>query len=130
MARCRSEAATGVLTWSSWPSGTELMAWATSAGAILDLAGGPPNASDASLDFALLAARPIISLSGLGEVHPAHRLDPDATSAELAQVLASIFENQDRTFTIPLARTPRNAADQLFSMLDIGCRLTGRARRP
>jgi glycosyltransferase involved in cell wall biosynthesis len=91
-AACAAAGAPGRLGWAPWPGLEECLAWSTAAEAFIDLGGGGPSASEAAIDQALRARRPIAALSLVGERAPAvRRLGAEATPAELVAAVAGLL---------------------------------------
>ncbi len=117
MRRCRQQGANGRLTWSRWPADAELVAWSTSAGVMVDLAGAGPSASEAAIDHALRARRPIVTLAGGGERSlRVRRLERGASTAELAERVLTALPEPDAP-AIPHRRSPEAVAARLMEAL-------------
>jgi glycosyltransferase involved in cell wall biosynthesis len=117
MIRCREQGANGRLTWSRWPADAEVVAWSTSAGVMLDLAGAGPSASEAAIDHALRARRPIVTLGGVGERSlRVARLERGAGTAEVADRVLAALEAPDAV-AIPHRRSPEAVAARLMEAL-------------
>jgi hypothetical protein len=91
-AACADAGAPGRIGWAPWPGLEEFLAWSTAAELFLDLGWGGPSASEAAIDQALVARRPILAMSLVGERAPSvRRLDVAATPAELVSTAAELL---------------------------------------
>jgi len=119
-AACAAAGAPGRLGWAPWPGLEECLAWSTAAEAFVDLGWGGPSASEAAIDHALRARRPIVALSLVGERAPSvRRLDVAATPAELVSAAADLLA-QPRPADdggALVRRSPAAAAERLLRAL-------------
>jgi len=119
-AACADAGAPGRIGWAPWPGLEEFLAWSTAAELFVDLGWGGPSASEAAIDQALVARRPILALSLVGERAPSvRRLDVAATPAELvataAELLADLRRPDDGGALV--RRSPAVVAERLLRIL-------------
>lgn len=118
LAACAERGAAGRLTWAPWPADDELLAWSSGAATFLDLADGGPTASDAAIDHALRAERPVLTLAQVGErVDAVTRLDPSITTRELVEAVAAQLAQADAARPAPSHRSPSATATALLRLI-------------
>lgn len=108
------------LEFVEWPNYLELVKWVTAAGAFLDLADASPAAQSDSIDRALLAARPIVTLGEAGECGAlVHRLRRGATPFEVIERLPALAIEPDaeRPGEALRRRHPANVAARLHALV-------------